>query len=143
MVCCLVPQLCPTLYDPPHRYPPPTMVNRQAPLSMEFPRQEYWHGSSFPTPGDLLEPGIEPPSPALAGEFFTTVPPGKCWVTCRGHLLWRAISLSLTLELEAPGQGVGTDLRQPGARMHWNPQAQVHVEQSNLSSLRWCTKKGT
>ena len=34
----------------------------QAPLSMEFPRQEYWSGLPFPTPGDLPDPGIEPES---------------------------------------------------------------------------------
>ena len=37
----------------------------QAPLSMEFFRQEYWSGLSFPCPGNLLNPGIEPGSPAL------------------------------------------------------------------------------
>ena len=49
----------------------------QAPLSMGFPRQKYWSGLLFPSPGDLADPGIEPASPALAGEFFTTEPPGK------------------------------------------------------------------
>ena len=52
----------------------------QAPLSMEFSKQEYWGGLPFPTPGDLPDPGIEPmsfASPALAGGFFTTLPPGK------------------------------------------------------------------
>ena len=47
----------------------------QAPLSMEFFRQEYWCGLPFPTPGDLPNPGIEPASlvsPSLAGRFFTT-----------------------------------------------------------------------
>ena len=47
----------------------------QAPLSMEFSRQEYWSGLPFPSPGDLSDPGIEPvsfTSPALAGSFFTT-----------------------------------------------------------------------
>ena len=42
----------------------------QAPLSMGFPRQEYWSGLSFPSPGDLPDPGIQPASPtssALAG----------------------------------------------------------------------------
>ena len=50
-------------------------VAHQAPLSMEFPRQEHWSGSPFPTPGDLPNPGIEPESltsPALADRFFTT-----------------------------------------------------------------------
>ena len=49
----------------------------QAPLSMGFSRQEYWSGLPFPPPGDLPNPGIEPASPALAGRFFTTEPPGK------------------------------------------------------------------
>ena len=53
------------------------MVARQASLSMEFPRQEYWRGLPFPPPGDLLDPGIESVSPALAGGFFTTEPLGK------------------------------------------------------------------
>ena len=48
----------------------------QAPLLMGFPRQEHWSGLPFPSPGDLCDPGIEPP-PALAGAFFTTKPPGK------------------------------------------------------------------
>ena len=49
----------------------------QAPLSVGFPRQEYWCGLSFSSPGDPPEPGIEPMSPELAGGFFTTEPPGK------------------------------------------------------------------
>ena len=49
----------------------------QAPQSMGFPRQEYWSGYSFPPPGDLLDPEIEPESPALAGGLFITEPPGK------------------------------------------------------------------
>ena len=36
---------------------------------MGFPRQEYWNGLPFPSPGDLLDPGIEPRSTALAGGF--------------------------------------------------------------------------
>ena len=48
-----------------------------APLSMGFSRQKYWSGLSFSPPGDLPNSGIEPGSPALAGGFFTTEPPGK------------------------------------------------------------------
>ena len=54
-------------------------VTCQAPLSMEFPRQEYWSGLAFLSPGDLPDPGIEPVSLmslALAGRFFTTKPLG-------------------------------------------------------------------
>ena len=49
----------------------------QAPLSMGIPRQDYWSGLLFLPPGALPDPGIEPMSPALAGGFFTTEPPGK------------------------------------------------------------------
>ena len=55
----------------------PWTVARQAPLSMGFSRQEYWSGLPFPSPGELPHPGLEPGSPALAGRFFTTEPPGK------------------------------------------------------------------
>ena len=54
-------------------------ITHQDPLSMEFFRQDYWRGLPFPTPGDLPNPGIEHThlaSPALAGRFFTTAPPG-------------------------------------------------------------------
>ena len=39
---------------------------------MGFPQQEYWDGLTFPPPGNLPDPGIEPQSPALTGGFFTT-----------------------------------------------------------------------
>ena len=44
---------------------------------MGFPRQEYWSVLPCPSPGALHDTGIEPASPALAGGFFTTEPPGK------------------------------------------------------------------
>ena len=44
---------------------------------MGFPRQEYWNGLPFPSPGDLPDPGIKPTPPALAGGFFITEPPEK------------------------------------------------------------------
>ena len=51
----------------------PWTIARQAPLSMEFSRQEYWGGLPFPSPGDLPNPGIEPTpleSPALQVDSF-------------------------------------------------------------------------
>ena len=57
----------------------PWTVARQAPLCMRFPRQEYWSGLPFPTPGGLSDPRIKPTSLgslALAGRFFTPVPLG-------------------------------------------------------------------
>ena len=53
-------------------------VAHQAPLSVKFSRQEYWNGLSYPPPGDLPNPGMEPKSPmspALLGGFFTTSTP--------------------------------------------------------------------
>ena len=49
----------------------------QAPLSMEFSRQEYWSGLLFLSAGDLPNPGIKSMSPALADGFFTIEPSGK------------------------------------------------------------------
>ena len=46
-------------------------VAHQAPLSMEFSRQEYWSGLPCPSPGNLPDPGIKPISPVLTGRFFT------------------------------------------------------------------------
>ena len=51
-------------------------IAHQGPLSMRFPRQEYWNGLPFPSPGDLSIWRIKPASP-IAGRFFTTEPPGK------------------------------------------------------------------
>ena len=50
------------------------IVAHQAPLSIEFSRQEYWSGLSCPPPGDLSDPGTEPVShvSCTAGRFFTT-----------------------------------------------------------------------
>ena len=55
----------------------PGTIACQAPLTVGFPRQEYWSGLPFPSPGDLPNPGIEAVYPALAGGFFTTEPPRK------------------------------------------------------------------
>ena len=63
----LVTQLCPILVTP-------WTVACQSPLSMGFPRQEYWNRLPFPPPGDLPKPGIKPESPvslALQADSFT------------------------------------------------------------------------
>ena len=49
----------------------------QAPLSIGFPRQEYWSGLLFPSPADLCDPEIRHVSPALADGSFPTEPPRK------------------------------------------------------------------
>ena len=70
---------------------------------MGFPRQEYWSGLSFPSPGDLPNPGIELGSlmsPALAGGFFTTCATWEARVNKRGNLskgVWYLKELKLSL----------------------------------------------
>ena len=86
-------QLCPTL----------TLwtVAYQTSLSMAFSRQEYWSGLSFPPPGDLPNPRIEPRSPvshAFSGRFFTTETPGKPICPYLFLDVWR---LELTLPVMA------------------------------------------
>ena len=65
-------------FSPVRLFGTPWTVAHQTPLSLGFSRQEYWSGLLCPPPGDLPDPGIKPTSlmsPALAGGFFTTVPP--------------------------------------------------------------------
>ena len=66
----LLAQSCPTLVTP-------WTVAFQAPLSMEFSRQEYRSGLPFPSPGDLSNPWIEPGSPTLQADSLPSEPPGK------------------------------------------------------------------
>ena len=55
-----------------HSFVTPRTVAHQAPLTAGLPRQIAGSRLPFPSPGDLPDPGIEPSSLALAGEFFTT-----------------------------------------------------------------------
>ena len=55
----------------------PWTVAYQAPPSMEFSREKYWSGLSFPSPGNLLDLGIEPESPTLHADTLPSEPPGK------------------------------------------------------------------
>ena len=68
----------------------PWTVAQQAPLFMEFFRQEYWRGWPFPFPGDLPNPGIEPRSPALQADSLPSEPPGKpeVYKTCKERQVW-------------------------------------------------------
>ena len=71
----------------------PWTVAYQAPLSMEFSRQEYWSGLPFPSPGDFPNPGIEPRSHALRADALPSEPPGK------PRAVWRFFK---KLEIELP-----------------------------------------
>ena len=64
-------QLCSTLCNP------MDCVAHQAPLSMEFSRQECWSGLPFPSPEELPDPGIEPKSSALQADSLLSELPGK------------------------------------------------------------------
>ena len=65
----------------------------QAPLSMEFFRQEYWSGLPFPFPGDRPNPGIKPRSPALQADSLPTELPGLCSTQPRPMCDYRAPEL--------------------------------------------------
>ena len=80
-------------------FPTPWTVACQAPLSMEFSRQEYWSGLPFPSPGDLPNPGIEPGSPTLQADSWPSEPWGwnnglfsNYWL---GQLIMEMLSLVL------------------------------------------------
>ena len=94
----------------------PWTAAHQTPLSTGFSRQEYWNGLPFPPLGDLPDPGIEPESPALAGRFFTTVPPGNPlekhpWWFSSKESIWNAGDLGLIPGLgRSPGGGRSNSL---------------------------------
>ena len=61
----------------------PRAVAYQVRPSMGFSRQEYWSGVPFPSPGDLLDPGVEAQSPALQADALPSGPPGRPMCTGR------------------------------------------------------------
>ena len=65
----------------------PWTITCQTPLSMGFPRQEYWSRLPFPSPGDCPDPEIESVSPAFSSIFFTTESPEKPMLEPRPYLL--------------------------------------------------------
>ena len=60
-----------------HDLETPWTVAHQAPLSMEFSRQEYWSGLPCSSPGDLTDPGIKPGCPVLQADSLSFELPGK------------------------------------------------------------------
>ena len=112
-------------------------VAHQAPLSMEFPRQEYWSGLPFPSPGGLPDSGIKPGSPvapAQAGELFTTESPGKPIFSRQEY--WNGLSFPTPgglpdsgIKLRSPTlQAVSLPSEPPG-----KPKVKVKVAQSCLT----------
>ena len=70
----------------------PWIITLQSPLCMGFSRQEYWSGLPFHSPGNLLNPGIEPGSPALEADALTSEPPVELHNI--GYLMIRMFSSS-------------------------------------------------
>ena len=73
-VCVLLAQSCSTPATP-------WTVAHEAPLSMDFSKQEYWSQLPFPSPGNLSNPRIEPRSPTWQADSLLSEPPGKPQVT--------------------------------------------------------------
>ena len=117
----------------------PLTVAHQAPLSMEFSRQEYWSRLSFPSPEDLPHPGIEPTSAALQADSLsvTTWETRVCWLlvaqTCvlLTHSLSQKSLSTLTVPCRMPFPGeqdenkMLPDLKKPqgSVRYRWKLQS--------------------
>ena len=83
----------------------PQTVARQAPLSMEFSRQEYWSRLPFPTLGDLPNPGMEPTTLCLLHwqvDSLPLVPPGKAIAQNNTKLLWNGLNIPANPSQSSP-----------------------------------------
>ena len=65
----------------------PWTVALQAPLSVEFSKQEYWKGLPFPSPGDRSNPRVEPGCPALQAGSLPSELPGKARARFNTYLI--------------------------------------------------------
>ena len=83
----------------------PWTVALQAPLSMEFSRQECWSGLPVPSPGDIPNPGIKPRSPALQADSLLYEPPGKPRNTGVGQFRSVQFSRSVMSDSATPWTG--------------------------------------
>ena len=83
----LVTQSCPILCNP-------WTIANQVLLSIELSRKEYWSGLSFPSPGDLPNPGIEPRSPTLQADSLPSEPPGKLIFLIRYQLISNSVQFT-------------------------------------------------
>ena len=80
--------LCAQMLNRVRLFVTPWTVSLEAPLSMGFPRQEYWSGLPFPSLGDLPNPGIEPAPPALQADSYH-------WATREAQYLYPVPILNL------------------------------------------------
>ena len=105
----------------------PWAVILQAPLSMGFSRQEYWHGLPFPSLGDLPNPGIESGSPTLQADSLPSEPPCfyhlsnflPCQVLGNLQAGKSLINLSLCIQCPRRRQWHPTPVHLPGKSHGW------------------------
>ena len=132
----------------------PWTIAHQAPLSMGFPRQEYWSGLLLPSPGDLPHPGMEPEPPALAGgckskHFITGF--GQFWLYFLSSLftlslfsLYDLLSLNInmmpfsvkqTYKVWTNSQGIrDSAVPPPVAYLKWNQETQTMILSKQFGS---------
>ena len=76
---------------------PHVLIDGQDPLSMRFPRQEYWSDLTWPSPGNLPNPVIEPGSPALQADSLPSEPPKVATLENRQNKLFKCLQILCTL----------------------------------------------
>ena len=111
VVCWLITQSRLTFWDP------VDSVARQAPLSTGISRQECWSGRPLPPPGDLLNRGVKPASPAL--QAGSPEPPGKPW-TAVADSVYEA-------ETDADAEDKRMDAQRGGGGVNWDAEMDTHT----------------
>ena len=114
----------------------PWTAAHQAPLSLGFPRQEYWSRLPFSSPGDLPDPGIELEFPALPGRFFTAKP-------CHSAKHMDHQGTGDSAVGTSGGQGMGQDPLVQGPRirrMIWTRPRATSAPASSLLCDKWQLK---
>ena len=105
----------------------PWAVACQASLFMKFSRQEFWCGLPFPPPGDIPDPGIEPPQISyIAGRFFTV------WGTTEAYELQQILSSEYQLFYLRDGDNDSTDFKLPV----WEQSTRMHTEHLECTGPR-------
>ena len=125
-------------------------VAHQAPLSMKFPRQGYWSGLSFPLPGDLPDPGIEPESPAWHADSLRLSDQGSPSV-------YRSVGIFSPTDVgDSPPQFSKINWVSWNSTQFWDsirsrtfraqshkidPTSELGIDMYTLPSLKWITSK--
>ena len=102
---------------------------------MRFPRQEYWSVLLFPSLGDLPDPVIESAFSKLAGEFFTTVPPGKPRNSVTMNKPDRAWGTFEKDTLECEKKDLETKLKEDGSSLAHRSEIKHTIENTCYSAI--------